>query len=82
MLVSVAVNDQREQLPTQPIKGRGDEHVWSMIGTLVAGPLTWGVIGMGVDHLVGTTRVFVAGGVVLGFITSLLFVYVRHGRNA
>lgn len=82
MLVSGAVNDQRATISQPPIRGRGDEHVWSMIGTLVAGPLTWGVIGMGIDHLVGTTRVFVAGGVVLGFITSLLFVYVRHGRNA
>ncbi len=53
-----------------------------MVGTLVAGPLTWGVIGMGIDHLMGTTRVFVAGGVALGFVTSLLFVYVRYGRNA
>ena len=81
MLVSVAVNDHSSNVPPPPIRGRGDEHVWSMVGTLVAGPLTWGVIGMGVDHLVGTTRVFVGIGVALGFITSLLFVYVRHGRN-
>jgi F0F1-type ATP synthase assembly protein I len=82
VLVFLAVNDQRALSPQQSIKGRGDEHVWSMVGTLVAGPLTWGVIGMGIDHLMGTTRVFVAGGVVLGFITSLVFVYVRYGRNS
>jgi F0F1-type ATP synthase assembly protein I len=79
VLVSPSVNDHQASVP--PVRGRGDEHVWSMIGTLVAGPLTWGVIGLGIDHLVGTTRVFVGVGVALGFITSLLFVYVRHGRN-
>ena len=64
-----------------PVKGRGDEFVWSVVGTLVAGPLVWGLAGMGIDHLVGTTRIFVPIGVALGFITSLMLVYVRYGRD-
>ncbi len=53
-----------------------------MVGTLVAGPLVWGLIGMGIDHLAGTTRVFVPMGVVLGFVTSVLVVYFRYGRDS
>lgn len=53
-----------------------------MVGTLVAGPLVWGLIGLGVDQVVGTTRIFLPIGVALGFITSLLLVYVRYGRDA
>ncbi len=81
MLVSRSVNKDRAQNAGVPTKGRGDEFVWSLVGTLVGGPLVWGLIGMGVDHLVGTTRVFLPIGVVLGFITSVAVVYARFGRD-
>jgi len=82
VLVSWSVNDQSANPPGPRITGRGDEFVWSMVGTLVAGPLVWGLIGMGIDHLAGTTRVFVPIGVVLGFVTSVLVVYIRYGRDS
>jgi len=52
-----------------------------MVSTLVGGPVTWGLIGGGIDMLVGTHRVFLGIGVALGFITSLYIVYVRYGRD-
>ena len=71
--------------PTPPSgqapQGRGDEFVWSLVGTLVGGPVTWGAIGWGVDALVGTTRIFLPIGVVLGFITSVTVVWYRFGRD-
>jgi F0F1-type ATP synthase assembly protein I len=81
VLVSGPVNGDRASSPTPPSRGRGDEFVWSLVGTLVGGPLVWGAIGAGVDYLVGTTRIFLPIGVVLGFITSVLVVYLRFGRD-
>lgn len=62
-------------------QGRGDEFVWSLVGNLVGGPVAWGAIGWGVDALVGTTRIFLPIGVVLGFITSVTVVWYRFGRD-
>ena len=81
MLVFGAVNGDEARIPPPASSGRGDEFVWSLVGTLVGGPLTWGAIGAGVDYLVGTTRIFLPIGVVLGFITSVLVVYLRFGRK-
>lgn len=79
MLFSPAVNS--DQKSSVPVKGRGDDFVWSLVGTLVGGPIAWGAIGWGVDSLLGTTRIFLPIGVVLGFITSALVVYWRFGRE-
>lgn len=57
-----------------------EQDAWGLVSTLVAGPVTWGLIGGGVDMLVGTHRVFLGVGVVLGFITSFYIAYVRYGR--
>ena len=51
------------------------------VGTLLAGPLTWGMIGIGADALFDTGRLFLALGIVLGFVTSFYVVYVRFGRE-
>lgn len=61
--------------------GRGEDVVWSMVGSLVGGPLAWGAIGWFVDQLLGTTRVFLPIGVVLGFVTGIAIVYLRYGRD-
>jgi ATP synthase protein I len=50
-----------------------------MVSTLVAGPLVWGGIGMLIDSLVGTTRIFLPLGIVLGFVVSFYIIYVRFG---
>jgi ATP synthase protein I len=52
-----------------------------MVSTLVAGPRVWGGIGMLIDSLVGTTRIFLPLGIVLGFFVSFYIVYVRFGRE-
>jgi hypothetical protein len=36
---------------------------------------------LGIDALVGTTRVFLALGVMVGFVFSFYIVYARYGRN-
>lgn len=60
---------------------QGEGTAWSVLGTLISGPLVWGLIGWGADELIGTTSVFLPIGLVLGFITSIYVVYVRHGRD-
>lgn len=68
--------------PSEPAQSASTEtDAWGMVSTLVGGPVTWGLIGGGIDMLVGTHRVFLGIGVALGFITSLYIVYVRYGRD-
>jgi F0F1-type ATP synthase assembly protein I len=58
------------------------EHdAWGMVSTLVAGPVTWGLIGAGIDLVVGTHRVFLPIGVVLGFVVAFYITYFRYGRS-
>jgi F0F1-type ATP synthase assembly protein I len=59
----------------------GEQFAWSVMATMVAGPLLYGVLGWGIDTLVGTTRVFLALGVLVGFVSSFFIVYARYGRN-
>ena len=54
---------------------------WSVISTLLAGILVWGAIGWLVDLLVGTDKVFLPAGMVLGVAGSIYLVYLRHGRD-
>ncbi len=61
--------------------GLSQNDAWGMVSTLVAGPVVWGLIGAGVDHLLGTTRVFLAIGLVVGFLASFYITYVRYGRS-
>ena len=53
----------------------------TMVSTLLAGPIVWGLIGLGIDSMVGTTRVFLAIGIVVGFLTSFYIMFVRFGRS-
>jgi F0F1-type ATP synthase assembly protein I len=59
---------------------RGDSVVFSVMGTLIAGPALYGLVGFGVDTLAGTS-VFVPIGIVVGFALSFYIVYVRYGRD-
>ena len=69
------------QDPKYSNDGPGEDMAWSMISTLLAGPIVWGGLGALVDHFAGTHRVFLPLGVVLGFVTSIYIVYVRFGRD-
>jgi F0F1-type ATP synthase assembly protein I len=51
------------------------------MATLIAGPLLYGAVGAGVDALAGTSRVFLALGVLLGLVSSFYIVYARFGRD-
>lgn len=64
-----------------PPSHQGEEAVWSIVATLLAGPLVWGGVGWGVDSVAGTARVFTALGVVLGFVCAFYIVYVRYVRD-
>lgn len=59
----------------------GENVAWSVMSTLVAGPLVYGLIGWGIDALVGTSRVFLALGVLVGFVLSFYIVFARYGRD-
>jgi ATP synthase protein I len=61
--------------------GPGEDVAWGMVSTLLAGPLVWGGIGMLIDSFVGTTRIFLPLGIVIGSLVSFYIVYVRFGRE-
>jgi ATP synthase protein I len=54
---------------------------WSIIATLFSGILAWGGIGWLLDSLVGTTKVFLPIGMVVGIAGSIYLVYLRYGRD-
>lgn len=69
-----------DRSPSSRNSDPGEQMAWAAIATLVGGPLTWGGIGWLLDRWMETDRVFTAGGVIVGFITSIYIVYVRYGR--
>lgn len=75
-----AAGEAPESEPAAP-KNLSEHDAWGMVSTLVAGPVTWGLIGAGIDHLVGTYRVFLPVGVVLGFVVAFAIMYFRYGRS-
>ena len=54
---------------------------WTIIATLFSGILAWGGIGWLLDFLVGTTKVFLPIGMVVGIAGSIYLVYLRYGRD-
>lgn len=75
------MTNQKPQKLIPTDTGPGEDVAWGMVSTLVAGPLVWGGIGMLIDSLVGTTRIFLPLGIALGFVVSFYIVYVRFGRE-
>ncbi len=73
--------------PPMPDRPRGSD-AWSGMGvgwgitaTLLAGMLVWGGVGLLIDRWVGTDRVFLAIGVILGAAGGIYLVYLRYGRG-
>jgi hypothetical protein len=58
----------------------GDSLAWSVLGTLLAGPLLYGLIGFGIDTWLHTA-VFVPVGLVLGCVLSFYGIWVKHFRD-
>jgi ATP synthase protein I len=54
---------------------------WSITATLLSGILVWGGLGWLVDRLVGTEKLFLPIGMVVGIGASIYLVYLRHGRD-
>ena len=54
---------------------------WAITSTMIGGILVWGGLGFLVDRLLGTARVFMAIGMVLGAGGAVYLVYLRYGRG-
>jgi ATP synthase protein I len=59
----------------------GEGLVWSVIGTLLSGPLVWGGLGAVLDRYLSTAPRYLAIGLILGFVVSMYIVYIRYGRD-
>lgn len=69
-----------EQPASSSKQPEGEGIVWSIVGTLLAGPGLYGLIGYGVDRLAGTS-IFLPIGILVGFVLSFYIVYMRYGRG-
>jgi hypothetical protein len=58
----------------------GESVVWHVMGTLLAGPALYGLIGFGVDKLTGWSAGLPVG-LVVGFVLSGYIIYKRYGRD-
>ena len=59
---------------------QGSDAVWSIVSTLISGPLVWGLAGYGLDRWLGTS-VLVGVGIALGFVLGFYVVHVRFFRD-
>ena len=59
---------------------QGESIIWSIVGTLLAGPALYGLIGYGVDRLLDTA-VGLPIGIVVGFVLSFYIIYKRFGQD-
>jgi ATP synthase protein I len=67
---------------TRPGAGSGGSNPGVTITSLIlSGMIFYGGVGWLVDRWVGTERVFLPIGVVLGLVAALYLVYVRFGRD-
>ncbi len=55
---------------------------WAITGYMLGGILAWGGIGLLIDWLAGTEKVFTAIGMVVGAAAAIYLVYLRYGRES
>lgn len=60
----------------------GEGLVWSVIGTLISGPVVWGLAGGFLDRRLDSAPLYLALGLILGFVLSMYIVYMRFGRES
>lgn len=58
----------------------GESIVWHIMGTLLAGPVLYGLIGFGVEKLTGFSF-GIPLGIFVGFVLSGYIIYTRYGRD-
>jgi ATP synthase protein I len=58
-----------------------DSVATSVLSTLLAGPVVYGLLGWGLDTVTGNERLFLPIGVVVGIVFSFYIVYMRYGRS-
>ena len=76
------VSEPPDEVPLHPaLLPRGEAIAWSAMGSLLAGPVVWGGVGAIADQVLGTGRIFLAIGIVLGAVTGMWIVYVRFGHD-
>ncbi len=64
--------------PAERASSDGRDDVWGASSYLVAGPLTFGAIGFGLDRLLGTS--FLAPvGIIGGIVLAVWYVWFRYG---
>ena len=60
---------------------RGADAAWVVLGTLIAGLIAWGGIGLALDLWLDLRWLFLPIGMVLGTGTAIYLVYLRYGRE-
>ena len=60
---------------------RGADAAWGVLGTLIAGLVAWGGVGLLLDLWLGFHWLFLPIGMVLGMGTAIYVVYMRYGRE-
>ncbi|WP_239332938.1 AtpZ/AtpI family protein [Frankia sp. CiP3] len=73
------VGDGPPRRPYRP--GLISDEAWTAVGTLLAGIGFWGLVGYGIDRLVGLDTVFLPVGVLVGMAASLYLVINRATRR-
>lgn len=63
-----------------PSAGQGESAAWSVLATMIGGPLLYGLIGHVVDRAAGVSF-GVPVGIVVGFVLSGYIIYLRYGRD-
>lgn len=61
--------------------GEGWGTAWSIMGTLIAGPVAWGGIGILLDLWLDFRWLFLPIGMVVGMAGSIYLVIRRYGRD-
>lgn len=79
---SATAAEDVEEVPLHPaLVPQGEAIAWSALGSLLGGPVVWGGVGALVDHVLGTGRIFLVIGLVVGTVTGMWIVYVRFGQD-
>lgn len=61
---------------------RDPAEAWNIFGTLIAGMAFWGLVGFGLDRLLGFDALFLPIGLLLGIAASMYLVIYRLGRRS